>query len=428
MGSSLGSKAAPALISISDSSKHIVQIIQLLEERNMSIAFCLNKADVLVLCGMTLLYQSLDLKDDSKVMKDNTRLANAVIQIVEKTKAAGSLDFKRIAEMLIHVDEPLVAQQHQPQPPISSLPTPPRTSPDIRMPAPAPPRSSPPTSHAQHQQHMLARNDSKTRSLGRHVGASMSETDLLLQQEKLRRITMQQASMGRNRQSAELHRVRARPSFDGIPETQIPLSRREHRLSLSEVHAAQAAMIARVSPTPCANSKQHLDYLSFSSPPPHSHAQPTSPVQARNHQSHTNMAQAHIYSQLAQKSSTPSTAEWEALVGSLDGGAINLYDAIYGGHGMPLTETPVSTDSWSPDAWDLSQFNIGDFDNGVGTAQSVLSISEESLSSADEYPAKSELGASVGSLDYHHGHQTQHLPTTCTTSNGYLDDLGHFNL
>lgn len=368
----------------------------------MSLAFCLNKADVLVLCGMTLLYQSLDLKQDSMVMKDNTKLANAVIQIVEKTKTPGSLDFKRVAAMLIQVEE-------APQQPAASLPTPPRQSPDTCM--PAPPRASPPTSHAQHVTH-----HNKPASLGRHASASMSETDLLLQQEKLRRM-----AMGQSRQSAELHRIRTRPSFDSAVPDPVPLARRDHRLSLSQAQAAQAAMIARVSPTPNADMKQNLDYLSFNSPP--SPSQPSSPVQARSQQSQ-NAAQAHIYSQLAQKASTPSTAEWEALVGSLDSGAINLYDAIYGGHGMPLTETP----SWSPDTWDLANFNIGDFGNGAGTAQSVLSLSEESLSSTDDLTAPSEMGLSVGSLDYH---GNSHFPptTTRTTSDGFiLDGLDHFGL
>lgn len=409
MGTSLGPKAAPALISVGESSKHIVQIIQLLEERSMSFAFCLNKADVLVLCGMTLLYQSLDLKQDSKLMKDNARLVNAVIKIVDKAKAPGSVDFKRIAAMLIQVDE-------TPRPVPASLPTPPRTSPDTCM--PAPPRASPPTAHATHGQMKL--------SLGRHPAASVSETDLLLQQEKLRRMAMPQGQQSRQ----ELYKARSRPSFDNIRPEPLPLAMRDHRLSLSQAQAAQAAMIARVSPTPNGNTKQNLDYLSFSSTPS---SQPSSPVQARSQQhQHSNQQQHptsrssqnhHLYSQVTHKASSLSTAEWEALVGSLDGGQLNLYDAIYGGgqghgHALPLSaptsaETPTTT-SWSPDTWDLSGFNIGDFGPGAaGTAaHSALSLSEESLSSGED------LG-SVASLDYN-----GLLPVTsgCGGSDGFILD------
>jgi hypothetical protein len=390
----------------------MVQIIQLLEERNMSLAFCLNKADLLVLCGMTLLYQSVDLKQDSKVMKDNTRLANAVIKIVEKAKAPGSLDFKRVAAMLIPVDE---APQQQVAS-STSIPTPPMQSPDACRAMPAPPRSSPPTSHAHHVSHkgnLVNDNNNKAHPLGRHASANMSETDLLRQQEKLRRMAMS-TSMDQSWQSTAQRAVRPRPSFDGIHglSESLPLGRRQHRLSLAGAPAAQ-------SPAPDTKSKQNLerlDYLSFSSPPARTQPlSPASPVQTRSQQSQ-NAAQAHIYSQLAKKEPAQSAAEWEALVGSLDSGAINLYDAIYGGHGVPLTDAPVTAESWSPDAWDLTHFNIGDFGDAAGTAQSVLSVSEESLSSAEDLPARdlpvpNDMGLDLDNLDYHASQMMQ--PIDC---------------
>jgi hypothetical protein len=405
VGSSLGPKAAPALISISESSKHIVQIVQLLEERSMSFAFCLNKADTLVLCGMTLLYQSLDLTKESKVMKDNARLTNAVIKIVDKAEGPGSPDFKRIAAMLIQVDEP-------PRVP-ASLPTPPRQSPETCM--PAPPRASPPTSHASRHKIPV--------SLGCHASASMSETDLLMQQDKLRKLAMPPS--GQNR--PELYKIRSRPSFDSIRPDPLPLARRDHRLSLSQAQAAQAAMIARVSPTPNTSTKQNLDYLSFNN----THSQPPSPVQSRSQQQQQH-AQNLLYSQLAQKVSNSSTADWEALVGSLDGGQLNLYDAIYGG-GLPASDTHgVSLNeaaSWSPDAWDLSHFNLGDFQHGAPTAQSVLSLSEESLSSAEDLTASGEMGLSAASLDYHHNQPLLPVSTSRTSHDGFsLDGLEHFGL
>lgn len=405
----MGAKAAPALICISECSKHIVQIVQLLEERSMSFAFCLNRADTLVLCGMTLLYQSLDLSKESKVMKDNARLTNAVIKIVDKAKAPGSPDFKRIAAMLIPVDGP-------PRVP-ASLPTPPRQSPETSMAAPS--RSSPPTSHASH--HKLSA------SLGRHASTSMSETDILMQQDKLRKLAMPPSRQAR---PDERYRSRSRPSFDGIRPEQVPLAQRDHRLSLSQAQAAQAAMIARVSPTPNASMKQNLDYLSFNPTP----AEPPSPAQSRSRQQH--YTQNQIYFQLAQKISNVSTADWEALVGSLDGGQLNLYDAIYGGglpgadmSGVSLDETPLSATSWSPDAWDLSHFNLDDFHDGAPTTQSVLSLSEESLSSADDLTAPSEMGLGVDSQDYHHTQPLLPVATSGTSHDGFnLDGLEHFGL
>ncbi|KAK0719734.1 fungal-specific transcription factor domain-containing protein [Lasiosphaeris hirsuta] len=381
VSSSLGQKAAPALISICESSKSIIQIVQLLEERSMCFSFCLNKSDTLILCGMSLLYQTLGLKHDSKVLRENERLTNVVIKIVDKAKAPGSYDFKRVAGLLVTIDEPL------PQ----SLPTPPRQSPDTCMAAPPTHRTSPPAQPTGNRMH---------NPLGIHVGASASETDLLLQQEKLRRMTMPQLSQ---QHGSEQYRARSRQSFDSLPRQDASVGRRDHRLSLSRVQAAQAAMIARVSPTPGANAKQNLDYLSLSSTP---QSQPASPIQARGQQHATQAQQGQLYAQ-HQKGSNASTAEWDALLGSIESGQLNVYDAIYGGAGMSLAETtPMSAataTSWSPDSWDLSGFNLGDFGPGSATAQSVLSLSEDSLSSGDDLAPSEMSGVRGLSLDLDFG-------------------------
>ena len=424
--SSLGPKAAPATITVGESSKHIIQIIELLEERNMSFSFCLNKADTLVLCGMALLFQSMDLKQDSKMLRDNEKLVNSAIKAVDKAKAPGCFDFKRVAGMLITVDEPA------PQ----SLPTPPGQSPDTSLAAPPAHRTSPATAHKAHP------------TLGRHLAASMSETDLLLQQEKLRRMTMTQHHHQQQTRADQLS-PRSRGSFDSPRPTTLPLSQRDHRLSLSQAQAAQAAMLARLSTSPNANTKQTLDYLHLDSP------QPPSPAQARHQQHHMHAhahhhqqqhhhsasiahnQQAHLYAQLQKGSSSTSTAEWEALLGSLDSGQLNVYDAIYGGPGLALAEQQQSAAqhqqqqqatansvsaaaaaaaTWSPDSWDLTGFNLGDFGSGTGSEHSVVSLSEDGLSSGDE------LVGSVGSgLEYAGG---MHLSVGAGGEGYVLDGFG----
>lgn len=403
VSSSLGDKAAPAMISVGESSKHIIQIVQLLEERSMSFSFCLNRSDTLILCGMALLYQTLDLKHDSKVLKDNEKLANVVIKIVEKAKTPGSLDFKRVAGLLVVVDEPT------PQ----SLPTPPGQSPDACMAAPPTYRTSPPASLAPHNR--------KQMSLGLHASASASETDLLLQQEKLRRMTM---PVAQQQHGSDQYRVRSRQSFDSISRRESPMAQRDHRVSMGQVQAAQAAMLARVSSASAAAGQQNLDYLSLSSTP---QSQPPSPAQSRAQhrpqQTQRQVHQAQLYSQLQQKAATVSNAEWDSLLGSIEGGQMNLYDTIYGGPGMHLPETPMSSTAgsggaatWSPEPWDLTGFNLGDFAPGSATTHSVLSLSEESLSSGEDL-AQSEIGLSVGSLDFRGG-----MTTGCGTTDGYVLD------
>ncbi|KAF9882185.1 hypothetical protein CkaCkLH20_00221 [Colletotrichum karsti] len=394
VGSSLGHKAAPALLSIGESSKHIVQIIQLLEERNMTFSFCLNKTDTLVLCGMTLLYHSFELKQDSKMMKDVERLVNSVLRILTKAKAPGSFDLKRVAGMLIKLDEP-------------SLPTPPQPSPDTSMRAPQ--RSSPPAS--------ANKKKSPQQTLGRLPSAAASESDLIQQQEKMRRMTMPSIH---NR--PELYRSRSRPSIDNLQQQQdMSAARREHhRLSMSQI-----ANRIRTH-----NGKQNLDYLSLSNTP--NGSSPPSPTSARLQQHLLAAAHQSLYNsqQQPQKISGVSTTEWEALLGSMDCGLNNVYDAIYGGGGG-LTQmsdtTPASTnlDGWSPDSWDLASFNIGDFGTNPAPPQSVLSVSEESLSSGEDLA--SDLNMSVSSLEYRNA-----LLASCSGNNNdglFLEGLdGNYGL
>ncbi|MCJ1472560.1 hypothetical protein MMC13_001209 [Lambiella insularis] len=101
--SALGSKASSSVIALADSSKHIIQIVQLLEERKMNFSFCLNKNELLVLAGFGLLYQNLDLKEEGSLIRDNQRLVCSVIHILERDDAPATTPFKQIACSIIAV-------------------------------------------------------------------------------------------------------------------------------------------------------------------------------------------------------------------------------------------------------------------------------------------------------------------------------------
>ncbi|KAI1861434.1 uncharacterized protein JN550_010814 [Neoarthrinium moseri] len=374
VGSSLGPKAAPSLLAIGESSKHMVQIVHLLEERSMSFSFCLNKTDVLMLCAMTLLYQTLDLKQDSRLVKDAERLVNSVLKGFTKAKAAGAHDLKRVAAMLISVDEPAS--------PASSGASPTSSAPS-KMPKPSPQAAMPRKSFY---------------SLGRHSSMTMSETDLLSQQEKLRRMTLPHSSAVR----PELYRSPSRASFDdAMQRPSIPHP--DSRFSISQI---QQSMM-RLAPTN--RGKSNLDYLSLgaSSMTP----QPPSPMQTRM-PAPQHVAQGQQTRSPSYSANTPvtkagsgggmSATEWESLLGSLDGGQVNLYDAIYGGPGLSLeTPTTVATNynDWSPDSWDLAGFNLGDLNSNPAPPQSVLSLSDDSLSSGEEL-APNDVYYSLGHDDF----------------------------
>lgn len=92
------------MVALAQSSKHIVQIIQLLEERRMSFAFCLNKNEVLLLAGFGLLFQGLDLDRKGKLIQDSQRLLCSVTEILERSGAPGASEFKKIACAMISVE------------------------------------------------------------------------------------------------------------------------------------------------------------------------------------------------------------------------------------------------------------------------------------------------------------------------------------
>ncbi|KAF5026184.1 hypothetical protein F66182_1748 [Fusarium sp. NRRL 66182] len=374
VGSSLGSKAASALMSIGSSSKHIIQIIQLLEERGMTFSFCLNKTDVMVVCGMTLLYHSIDLKQDSKLMRDDERLVNAVIGILDRTMASGSLEFKRVANMLVTVtvDESAGSPMH--------------TSREVSIPpAPVSNRGSLPSGTASKSR----KKSTTAHPFGQLPAAAASDSNLVDQQERLRRLTMP-SSAG---QRPDFYRARARQSFDNL-QADVRANQQDNRMSTS--------------PNPDRNTSplcRNLDFMSFGHPS--QSPESSSPQQNRAH-SHSGPT-PQVHPMLVQppmtgpKMNGVSTTEWETLLGSLDGGMNNVYDAIYGGQGL-VNEASIAVSNcgdWPPDNWDLGGFTITDFGNNPQPPQSVLSMSDESLSSGEEV-GPSELGLSVESVDYRH--------------------------
>ncbi|KAF4637569.1 hypothetical protein G7Y89_g513 [Cudoniella acicularis] len=392
VGSTLGNKSSPSVLALADSSKHIIQIVQLLEERSMSFSFCLNKNEMLTLCGLSLLYQGLDLKQEGKLMQDGQRLVAVVIGYLEKANAPGASDFKRLAASMIKVETP----------PASTSPV--ARSPTSSMPAPKSTKSTPSPSVPKQQLRP---------QLFRHGSASMSETDLLSQQEKLRRATLPSLAMHR----PDHYSPHGRTSMDST-RSESPLSKREYRGSMPQLPTM-------LKPRPVKNEKPpNLDYLSLNNTPVPS--QPQSPTETRSqqpsHLSHTPIFPAPSYSS---KPSTATPTEWEVLLGSLDGGQTNLYDAIYGGPALSIADTAQSNyGDWSPDsAWDMT-LTMNDFTNNPQAARSVLSFSEESLSSGEDLSA-SELGGMGRQHDYRHS-----LMTGSVNGDGYLlDNLdGAFSL
>ncbi|GAO14706.1 uncharacterized protein UV8b_04607 [Ustilaginoidea virens] len=358
VGSSLGCKAAPALLSIVSSSKRIIQVVQLLEERNMSFAFCLNKFDLLALCGLTLLYQVVDLKPDGKLTRDVARLVNITAKALGKAEAPGCVEFSRVAAALAPVDKGHGA-------PSSS-----------RGPMPAPAR----------------RSSSSSRAEGREKPSHPR------QPEKLRRPTA-----STNPPEAALS-PRSQQSLDSL--TSEPSSSVQHqgqqRLSMPTAGTGtQRACPSRAIPD---LNCLALNSTPYPTGPPSLSAGHDGRMQTLGGSSTSPSRHVAHGGDSASKLSAMSNAEWEALLGSMDGGLNNVYDAIYGG-AILRDEAPVQARPFSPDSWVMTRISAANFarDDDAPGPQSVLSLSDESLSPGEEAPS-SDLGLSVASAELNRLH------------------------
>ncbi|KAL8959326.1 MAG: hypothetical protein Q9193_003793 [Seirophora villosa] len=130
VGSSLGARASSSVVALANSSKHIIQIIQLLEERRMSFSFALNKNELLLLSGFGLLYQGMDLNRKGKLMQDSQRLVYSVVALLERNAALGSAQFKEFACSMISVNSTAKPAE------ALKASTNPRKKADVHMPSP----------------------------------------------------------------------------------------------------------------------------------------------------------------------------------------------------------------------------------------------------------------------------------------------------
>jgi hypothetical protein len=84
--------------------KHVMQILDLLDERRMNYTFPLNKSELLLSSGFSLLWQCLDLEDDSKLFKDNQKSLNGLLTILMRDSPMVGLEFQRVASTYVYTN------------------------------------------------------------------------------------------------------------------------------------------------------------------------------------------------------------------------------------------------------------------------------------------------------------------------------------
>lgn len=322
----------------------------------MSFSFCVNKNEMLTLCGLSLLYQGLDLKKEGKLLKDGQRLVTVVENYLDSFKAPGAADFRKLVSSLAPTEAPKSydygSQNHAVAP-----------------------------THSQNgrQAHLPATS--------RYANPSSIDMELLQQQERMRRATLNSIPMlGLGNQSGSRHKKLDSTSRNKSYHSSTPRQ--------PQPPPTPSPMSSSTKPRSSSNSEAgpNLNYLALNSAPSSDGLRRSrSVVQQRN-----NEIQPQQY-----KTPNLAPSEWETLLGSLDSGSSNIFDAVYGGSG-PGMQVAASSGAnaggqhtgslsssgygdWdlSPETWDMTALSMGDCDASL-TTQSVLSLSEESLSSGDD--------------------------------------------
>jgi hypothetical protein len=94
----------PALLTISDSSKHIIQILQLLDERRLSLSLAINRLEVAYLSGLGILWQDMTLERGSKLVQESRNLLLDVKVQLEPESNAAATEFRILSNLITGAD------------------------------------------------------------------------------------------------------------------------------------------------------------------------------------------------------------------------------------------------------------------------------------------------------------------------------------
>ena len=92
--------SSPSMLSLVDSAKHIIQLLKLLEERRMSLSIAINQRELVFISGLSLLWQSLDLSPDSKLVKEGQKLLLSALSLLECEAAEAAAEFGAIVQLV----------------------------------------------------------------------------------------------------------------------------------------------------------------------------------------------------------------------------------------------------------------------------------------------------------------------------------------
>ncbi|KAL4958785.1 C6 transcription factor FacB/Cat8 [Aspergillus stella-maris] len=105
---------SPSVLAVADSGKHIIQILQLLDERRLCLSVSINRRELISSAGLGLLWQNIGLKRDSKLVKESQKVLTAVIEQLESESATAAAEFSNLASVLVSLPTPAKAPEMSP--------------------------------------------------------------------------------------------------------------------------------------------------------------------------------------------------------------------------------------------------------------------------------------------------------------------------
>ena len=312
-----------SIIALADSAKHIIQIFELLEDRRMNYTFPFNKSEVLLSSGFALLWQSIDLRSDSKLIKDNQISLNSLVDILTRDSAIAGMEFHKVASSFV----PITRRQ-------------------------SPTQSAKHVLFASQQGRLLdpMSEMSKHKSARKHLQA----------------IASRWSSFG-NRPKPEVAPRRATFAHLGPGAFQSPHDRTFSTLSTSSTRSMPVLPLKLQNlcsadlPSPTVN----LDFFPFGEDDP-------STIKGA-----------------PQKESLPESA-WEEVLENIDNGGSNIFEGICGDISPRKRSSPYNeaeqvmpnSQGCGQQQWPISVVGLSSKD---AVLQSVLSLSDESLTSGEEF-------------------------------------------
>ncbi|KAF3398571.1 hypothetical protein F1880_006338 [Penicillium rolfsii] len=88
---------SPSVLAMSDSAKHILQILELLDERRLCLSVSINRRELVLFSGLGLLWQTMGVKRESKLAKESQKLLSTVLEHLQSESTSAANEFRIVA-------------------------------------------------------------------------------------------------------------------------------------------------------------------------------------------------------------------------------------------------------------------------------------------------------------------------------------------